>query len=55
VSSEAGHGQARHRRSGVFAGIGYSGSADATLETLTELVAAHGRCIPFESLDPLLG
>ncbi len=38
-----------------FARIGYSGSADATLETLSELVAAHGRCIPFENLDPLLG
>ncbi|BBY06640.1 arylamine N-acetyltransferase family protein [Mycobacterium noviomagense] len=38
-----------------FARIGYSGPPDATLETLTELVAAHGRCIPFENLDPLLG
>jgi arylamine N-acetyltransferase len=38
-----------------FARIGYSGPADTTLETLSELVAAHGRNIPFENLDPLLG
>jgi arylamine N-acetyltransferase len=38
-----------------FARIGYSGPADPTLETLSELVAAHGRHIPFENLDPLLG
>jgi hypothetical protein len=35
-----------------FARIGYSGPADATLETLSELVAAHGGNIPFENLDP---
>jgi arylamine N-acetyltransferase len=38
-----------------FARIAYSGSIDPTLETLSELVAAHGRHIPFENLDPLLG
>jgi arylamine N-acetyltransferase len=38
-----------------FARVGYSGPADPTLETLSELVAAHGRTIPFENLDPLLG
>jgi arylamine N-acetyltransferase len=38
-----------------FARIGYSGPADPTLETLSQLVAAHGRSIPFENLDPLLG
>jgi arylamine N-acetyltransferase len=38
-----------------FARIGYSGPADPTLETLSKLVAAHGRHIPFENLDPLLG
>jgi arylamine N-acetyltransferase len=38
-----------------FARIRYSGSTDPTLETLSELVAAHGRRIPFENLDPLLG
>jgi arylamine N-acetyltransferase len=43
------------RLAAYFARIGYSGPADATLETLTELVAGHGRCIPFENLDPLLG
>jgi arylamine N-acetyltransferase len=38
-----------------FTRIGYSGSTDPTLETLSELVAAHERSIPFENLDPLLG
>jgi arylamine N-acetyltransferase len=38
-----------------FARIAYSGSVDPTLRTLTELVAAHVRRIPFENLDPLLG
>ncbi|BBZ11103.1 arylamine N-acetyltransferase [Mycobacterium branderi] len=41
--------------SAYFARINYSGSADPTLETLAGLVAAHGRHIPFENLDPLLG
>ncbi|MGV0768609.1 arylamine N-acetyltransferase family protein [Mycobacterium syngnathidarum] len=35
--------------------IGYQGSASADLDTLREVVAAHGRSIPFENLDPLLG
>ncbi|HZU47891.1 MAG TPA: arylamine N-acetyltransferase [Mycobacterium sp.] len=43
------------RLAAYFTRIGYSGPADATLETLTELVAAHGRSIAFENLDPLLG
>lgn len=38
-----------------FSRIGYTGPAEPTLVTLTELVAAHGRSIPFENLDPLLG
>ncbi|ORV13433.1 arylamine N-acetyltransferase family protein [Mycobacterium celatum] len=38
-----------------FGRVGYAGPADPTLETLAELVAAHGRRIPFENLDPLLG
>ncbi|MGV0739360.1 arylamine N-acetyltransferase [Mycobacterium syngnathidarum] len=35
--------------------IGYQGSASADLDTLRDVVAAHGRSIPFENLDPLLG
>lgn len=35
--------------------IGYGGPTDPTPETLTGLVAAHTRRIPFENLDPLLG
>lgn len=35
--------------------IGYSGSSDPTLETLTGLVTAHTGAIPFENLDPLTG
>jgi arylamine N-acetyltransferase len=38
-----------------FARIDYAGPIDPTLETLAGLVAAHGRWIPFENLDPLLG
>jgi arylamine N-acetyltransferase len=38
-----------------FARIGYSGPADPTLVTLSEVVAAHIRSIPYENLDPLLG
>jgi arylamine N-acetyltransferase len=38
-----------------FARIGYSGSAEPSLATLTEVVAAHIRRIPYENLDPLLG
>jgi arylamine N-acetyltransferase len=37
-----------------FARIGYAGPADATLDTVRELVAAHNRSIPFENLDPLM-
>lgn len=35
--------------------IGHVGPVDPTLETLHALVAGHGRTIPFENLDPLLG
>jgi arylamine N-acetyltransferase len=38
-----------------FARIGYDGSTSPTEETLHALVAAHGRTIPFENLDPVLG
>lgn len=41
--------------SAYLARIDYTGPTDPTLETLTGLVAAHGRRIPFENLDPLLG
>jgi arylamine N-acetyltransferase len=35
--------------------VRYGGSKDPTLEALQELVAAHNRSIPFETLDPLTG
>ncbi|MEV0669475.1 arylamine N-acetyltransferase [Mycobacterium sp. NPDC050441] len=38
-----------------FDRIGYQGSASADPDTLHDIVAAHGRSIPFENLDPLLG
>ena len=38
-----------------FARIGYSGSTEPTLATLSELVRAHASAIPFENLDVLLG
>lgn len=38
-----------------FDRIGYQGSASADPDTLRDVVAAHGRSIPFENLDPLLG
>lgn len=38
-----------------FDRIDYHGSAAADLATLQDIVAAHGRSIPFENLDPLLG
>ncbi|MCV7258552.1 arylamine N-acetyltransferase family protein [Mycobacterium shimoidei] len=38
-----------------LARIDYTGPTEPTLETLSGLVANHGRCIPFENLDPLLG
>src|ERR1700684_1641324 len=40
---------------GYFERIGYRGAADPTFHVLHELVPAHTRTIPFESLDPLLG
>ncbi|OLO99461.1 arylamine N-acetyltransferase [Mycolicibacterium porcinum] len=40
---------------GYFGRIGYHGSAQPDLDTLRDIVAAHGRSIPFENLDPLLG
>lgn len=38
-----------------FDRIGYTGSTDATVDTLHGLIAAHLRSIPFENLDPLMG
>lgn len=38
-----------------FDRIGLAASASADLDTLRNIVAAHGRSIPFENLDPLLG
>jgi arylamine N-acetyltransferase len=38
-----------------FARIGYHGPTAPTEELLHGLVAAHGRTLPFENLDPLLG
>jgi arylamine N-acetyltransferase len=35
--------------------VEYTGSSQPTVETLHALVAAHGRSIPFENLDPLMG
>ena len=35
--------------------IGYDGSTQPTEDLLHALVAAHGRTIPFENLDPLFG
>lgn len=38
-----------------FDRIGYQGSATADVDALRSIVTAHGRSIPFENLDPLLG
>lgn len=38
-----------------FVRTGYDGSTSPTEETLRGIVAAHGRSIPFENLDPLMG
>jgi arylamine N-acetyltransferase len=38
-----------------FSRIGYDGPTGPTEELLHALVAAHGRTIPFENLDPLMG
>ncbi|WP_024442690.1 MULTISPECIES: arylamine N-acetyltransferase [unclassified Mycobacterium] len=38
-----------------FDRIGYRGGTEPTHETLTALVSAHVRGIPFENLDPLMG
>ncbi|OMB85806.1 arylamine N-acetyltransferase family protein [Mycolicibacterium conceptionense] len=38
-----------------FDRIGLTGSVSADADTLRNVVAAHGRSIPFENLDPLLG
>ncbi len=40
---------------GYFDRIGYQGPASADVDTLRNVVAAHGRSIAFENLDPLLG
>ena len=42
-------------RHAYFSRIGYTARADATLDTLRDVVAAHNRSIPFENLDPLMG
>lgn len=38
-----------------FSRIGYQGSTQPDMDTLQGIIAAHGRSIPFENLDPLLG
>lgn len=38
-----------------FARIGYTEAVEPTLDTLSAVVAAHNRSIPFENLDPLMG
>lgn len=38
-----------------FRRIDYTGTRTPTFDTLTAVVAAHNRSIPFENLDPLLG
>ena len=38
-----------------FQRIGYTGSAEPTVDNLHAIVAAHNRTIPFENLDPLVG
>lgn len=38
-----------------FDRVAYRGGTEPTLQTLTALVAAHVRGIPFENLDPLTG
>ena len=40
---------------GYFGRIGYQGSTQPDSDTLRAIIAAHGRSIPFENLDPLLG
>lgn len=40
---------------GYLGRIGYHGSTQPDSDTLRAIVAAHGRSIPFENLDPLLG
>jgi N-hydroxyarylamine O-acetyltransferase len=40
---------------GYFARIGWSGAAAPDLATLTALLSAHMRAIPFENFDALLG
>lgn len=40
---------------GYLGRIGYDGSTQPDSATLRGVIAAHGRTIPFENLDPLLG
>lgn len=40
---------------GYLGRIRYRGSTQPSVDTLRDIVAAHGRSIPFENLDPLLG
>ncbi|MBU8814552.1 arylamine N-acetyltransferase [Mycolicibacterium goodii] len=41
--------------SGYLTRIGFDGPVRADLDTLSAIVAAHNRSIPFENLDPVLG
>ena len=49
------HGVAGFDLSAYLGRIGWQGPLDATLPTLTGLMRAHMRAIPFENLDVLLG
>lgn len=42
-------------QSAWLARIGYNGSLAPTLETLNQLIFAHSHCIPYETLDIMLG
>ncbi len=48
-------GELRIDLQAYFDRIGYRGGTEPTHETLTALVSAHVRRIPFENLDPLMG
>lgn len=48
-------GELRIDLQAYFDRIGYRGGTEPTHETLTALVSAHIRRIPFENLDPLMG
>ncbi len=48
-------GESRFDLRAYFDRVAYRGGTEPTLQTLTGLVAAHVRRIPFENLDPLMG